>query len=68
MPTLRETINAIKKRKKAIEDTMDTAGSQMTPPAAATPKEDPTDLLSPAALEREYQKQKAAKPKKGWLW
>jgi hypothetical protein len=40
----------------------------MTPPVVAQPKPDPTDLLSPAAIEAEYQKQKkAAKPpKKEW--
>jgi uncharacterized protein involved in exopolysaccharide biosynthesis len=66
MADLRSTYQVLKDRRKNLENALNEAGRQMTPPTTTPSKADPTDLLSPAALEAEYQKQKAAKKKKGW--
>lgn len=66
------TIKAIKKRKQELEAVGDTSTVPAAPSATTLPPavkpEDDDDLLSPAAIEREYQRQKAAKRKRGWLW
>jgi len=65
MPTLRETMDTIKKRKKALEEAAG-EGVQPSPVVQAKPDTDWENPLDPAVIEREYQKQKAAKKKKGW--
>lgn len=67
MADIRSTIDLIKKRKQAIDETAgmsDTSGSRGTQNSPT----DSTDLLSDAAIDAEVKRRKAAQPKKGWLW
>lgn len=78
MPDLRSTIDLIKKRKQAIDEaaalsaapTVKAAPSMPVGRSAPQQKNDETDLLSPAAIEAEYQKQQATKKKNSswWKW
>jgi hypothetical protein len=68
MADIRSTYQLLKDRKKMVDNTLQEAGSHMTPPVgkSAPVVGDKDDLLSPAVIEAEYQRQKAAKKKKGW--
>lgn len=56
-------MDVIKKRKKALAEA---AGEGVVKaPTSSVAKGEP-ELLSPESIEAEYQRQKAAKKKKGW--